>query len=245
MKSIRTIQTSISIFIFAAALAAQENVFEWQDVSCQFKGTYDSEKYDEKTLQDTRALIDFGFGLPLQTDQTVFDVAKISSLDVNELDAEYFAVKKRLEGLNPVENEYFRSLKKRHLDTLDASYRLKRVTLVAHFEPKVLEFAQYERACFVKWGQPVIEGGQSLLDAWRKLTDEQKTRNASPEGVEARYRGRFNSSARDKWALVDVLGFGWWNCVNKSIPYVESDGTPEEEFKKLFEKVDNFECDEP
>ncbi|HUF05620.1 MAG TPA: hypothetical protein VMM38_15780 [Aridibacter sp.] len=245
MKNLRTVYLYLLIIAMAPAALAQSATFEWQDSFCLYRGNFDSSKVSEVRLRDTRTLIDFGIGLPLQTGQTVFDVNDLGKLDVDALDTEYRTVRKRLETLQPVDNDYFRELKKRHLKTLDASYRLKRVTLLAHTEPITLVFANDREECFAKWARPVIEGGQSLLDTWRMLTDEQKQRNASPEGVEARYRSRYNSAQRDKWALVDVLGFGWWNCVNESIPYVDNDGAADEEFKKLFTEVETVECDEP
>ncbi|QQS42823.1 MAG: hypothetical protein IPM63_07785 [Acidobacteriota bacterium] len=244
MTKLRTLFLFLAVAATVPAVFAQSATFEWQDEFCTFRGTYDPSKISEARIRDTRELIDFGTGLPLQTDQAVFDVKDLGSLDVNKLDAEYRTVRTKLESLQPVDNPYFRDLRQRHLRTLDASYRLKRITLLAHTKPITLVFGNNHEECFSQWGRPVIEGGQSLLDAWRTLVDEQKLNNASPEGVEARYQSRYNSPERDKWALVEVLGFGWWNCVNDSIPYVEDDGTADEEFKKLFAKVES-ECDEP
>lgn len=244
MTKLRTLFLFLFVVAAASAVFAQSATFEWQDDFCTFRGTYDPSKISEARIRETRELIDFGVGLPLQTDQTVFDIKDLGTLDVEALDAEYNTVRQKLESLRPFDNAYFRDLKQRHLKTLDASYRLKRITLLAHTKPITLVFGNNHEECFSKWGRPVIEGGQSLLDAWRRLTDEQKKKNASPEGVEARYLSRFNSPQRDKWALVNVLGFGWWNCVNDSIPYVENDGAADEEFKKLFTKVES-ECDEP
>lgn len=245
MKNLRSLFLFLSFTAIAPAVLAQPATFEWQDPFCLYRGSYDSSKVSEARLRDTRTLIDFGMGLPLDTDQAVFDVSDLGKLDVDKLDAEYRTVRKKLESLKPVDNAYFRDLKERHLNTLDASYRLKRITLLAHSKPITLYYGNNHEECFSQWGRPVIEGGEALLEAWRRLTDEQKKKNASPDGVEARYRSRYDSPQRDKWALVEVLGFGWWNCVNESIPYVENDGTAEEEFKKLFTKVEDVECDEP
>lgn len=231
--------------ILAAPLTAQVKEFEWQDLSCLYRGTYDSSTLTVDQIRDTRSLIDFGMGLPLNTEKSVFDVKDIGKLDARKLDEEYAEVKKKLEDLRPVDNPFFSELKKRHLQTLEASYRLMRVTLLAHFDAAALDEAKDCEECYEKWGKAVVEGGDSLLEAWRNLVNEQKTRNASPESLEARYRARYASADRDKWALVEVLGFGWWNCVNKSIPYVDQDGSAEEAFKKLFKNVKTTECDEP
>ncbi len=238
----------LSLLVLVAASAgvsAQTREFSWSDFVCDFKGTYDPAAVTEQQLTDTRALIDFGMGLPLETEHTVWDPSEISRLDVNKLDAEYTQVREKLMGLNPVPNEYFKTLKARHLKVLERSYELKRATLLAHTDGSALEGVKDTEACFTKWGKPVMAGGDPLLTAWKVLLEEQKTRNASPEGLQTRFNQRYDSPERGKWALIEVLGFGWWNCVNSSIPYVDNDGTTEEEFAKLFVKVESLECDEP
>lgn len=246
MRKIFSLYATILLLAFSAASSAQTREFSWSDMFCDFTGTYDPDKVTEQQLKDTWSLIEFGtMGLPLQTDQTVWDPSEIGELDVAALDAEYAEVKRSIESLNPVDNAYFRSLKKRHLKTLEASYALKRATLLAHTEPSVLKKVEGQEACFTKWGAPVLAGGDTLLGAWKVLLAEQKERNGRPDMLQAKFDERYASAERDKWALVEVLSFGWWNCVNESIPYVENDGTAENEFKKLFVKVEEKDCEEP
>jgi hypothetical protein len=235
-----------ALILLPAAAGAQVKIYKWDDVLCSFKGTYNPAKISLKTIEDTKKLVDFGMGLPLQTDQTVFDPKDLPGLDVDALDAEYRDTLKMLEGLKPADTEYFRSLKNKHIATLKKSYELKRVTLLAHTDPESLrDVSSSQEVCFEKWGLPVIAGGEVLANAWKALLEEQKKVNGAPDRLEARFVERYNSPDRMKWALVEVLGFGWWNCVNRSIPYVENDGTAEDEFKKLFVKVETVECEEP
>lgn len=235
----------ILLLALSSAVLGQKAQFTWSEPMCEFTATYDQSKYPKKQIEDTRKLIDFGMGLPLQTDQSVFDIEDLGSLDVNALDEEYKEVLRMLEELTPVNNEYFRELKERHIRTLKASYRLKRITLLAHTDAKVLKEASDLEACFVKWGKAVIAGGDELTGAWKTLHAEQMERNGRPDMLQARFDQRYGSPERLKWALTEVLNFGWWNCVNESIPYVDNDGTPEEEFRKLFVSIDKEECEEP
>jgi hypothetical protein len=225
---------------------AQDHVYKWDDVLCSFQGTYDPAKVSLKTIEDTKKLVDFGMGLPLQTDQMVWDPKDLRKLDVGALDTEYTSALKMLEDLKPANTEFFRDLKRRHIETLKKSYELKRVTLLAHSTPNVLkELENSQGVCFEKWGLPVIVGGDELLNAWKGLLEEQMKVNGAPWRLKARFDERYASPQRDAWALIEILGFGWWNCVNGSIPYAENDGTAEEEFKKLFTKVESLDCDEP
>lgn len=55
------------------------------------------------------------------------------------------------------------------------------------------------------------------------------------------------SPDRLKFALVETMSFGWWNCANAAIEYAPdgfSEGI-EAEFKKFFKTTKTISCDEP
>ena len=234
------------LLLLSAAVFPQYKTFEWDDVLCRFKGTYDPAKVSLATIEETKKLIDFGMGLPLQTDKTAWSPEDTGKLDVDALDKEYAETLKMLEELKPADTEFFRDLKRKHIETLKRSYELGRVTIKAYADPTVLrDYQESQQACFTNWGLPLIAGGDALLSAWRTLHEEQLKRNGAPDMLNARFNERYASEQRDAWARVEIMNFGWWNCVNRTIPYVENDGSAEEQFKKLFVKVETLECDEP
>ena len=55
------------------------------------------------------------------------------------------------------------------------------------------------------------------------------------------------SPDRLKFALVETMSFGWWNCANEFIKYDTGDNSQarEREFRKLFIRVRDLGCDEP
>ena len=229
---------------------AQKAEFKWETPLCINSGTFEESEVSREQIEATRKLISFGMGLPLQTEHMAWKPSDIEGLSLAKLDEEYRKVLADLTALKPVDSEFFRELKRRHLITLRRSYELKRVTLKAHSDRRVLvDFKPNHSgneiaACYKKWGAPAAAGGESLLASWRVLLDEQMKINAAPDRLKARFDERYSSTDRDRWALAEVLGFGWWNCVNRTIPYVEMDGSAEREFRKLFRSVKS-ECDEP
>ncbi|MEZ5422282.1 MAG: hypothetical protein R2682_04220 [Pyrinomonadaceae bacterium] len=83
-----------------------------------------------------------------------------------------------------------------------------------------------------------------MLNAWRALTEEQAKKNADPARIRREYEAQLASSDRMKFALVEVMTFGWWNCANESIDYVQYDETQERELEKQFTNI-HRDCDEP
>jgi len=55
----------------------------------------------------------------------------------------------------------------------------------------------------------------------------------------------YDSPDKYKYARVEVMSFGFWNCANALIEREEYDGTHEEQFKKLFKRTRTIACDEP
>lgn len=235
----------IALLLLASSpLSAQQAAFEWDDMFCRFKGTYDPAKVTLRQLEDARKLIDLGTGLPLETEHSAWDPQNIERLDLEALDNEYTERKKRFESLELPAGNYFQELRNRQIAVLDRYYYLARMELRAHLQPGAIE-KESEPECFEEWGMPLNRGGEVLLTAWKELLQRQMKNNAAPARLEQQFNQRYYSAARDKWAFIEVIKFGWWNCVNDTIPYVDNDGTQEEEFRKLFESVTEIECDEP
>ena len=81
--------------------------------------------------------------------------------------------------------------------------------------------------------------------AWREVNEESRTKNADPERLKRIFESQMRSPDRMRYALLEVMTFGWSNCANELIEYVVHDETPPEEYKKLFTKVRTIKCDEP
>jgi hypothetical protein len=108
----------------------------------------------------------------------------------------------------------------------------------------LLEFRE-SGSCEKAYAEPLRTGGEPLLVAWRKVNEDSRARNADPDRLRRIFDEQNASPDRLKFARVEVMMFGWWNCANALIPYVEQDGTPEREFRKLFVRVRTIRCDEP
>ncbi len=101
------------------------------------------------------------------------------------------------------------------------------------------------QTCKVKFASPLIAGGHQLIDAWRKLNIEQRKNNGDPARVKREFETQLASADAQTYALVDVMMFGWWNCMNADISRIDYDGTQEREFKKLFIRTKKVSCSEP
>jgi hypothetical protein len=215
--------------------------FTWNTELCAVKGTYDPQKYSLERIENTYKL--WTDDWTLETQAVASTPEEVSRLSVEKLTAEYDAVQADLVKLTPVSGAYWQSVKTQKLSALDAEFKFKKVAIMAYSAPEVLlQGASPE--CKVYTEALVHADTALMLHTWARLVDEQKARNGLPEQLAADYERKLNSSDKLKYAQIELMAFGWWNCVNKRIPYVVRDEQMEKAFNKLFVRTES-QCDEP
>ena len=244
------VRNLIALFIVPALLLlvttgfGQQKTFKWADELCRYQGTYNSKKYTAKQLANTAKLFDHG-SFSFQPTATVFTPVDLGRFDLAAVDAEYQKVTAELTELEIVNTPFWQELRKQKLAEIKQVYELSRLTILGHTDPKVLNQLEGSQSCKTKYAAPLIAGGDSLLKAWKTLNEESRKQNGNPNEVKRKFESEMASKDRLKFALVEVMTFGWWNCANNSIKYVNYDGTQEREFRKLFVRVKKIECEEP
>jgi hypothetical protein len=238
---------SIAILILCSALmlSAQTKKFRWTTDLCEFEGTYDAKKYTEAQLRNTQELLASVGSIPLSTEITAWNYDDIKKFSVEELDREYKQKSEKLKNLDIVKSEYWETMRQNKLKETEQSYKLSRLTIQAYTNPAILKQNNSAPACVKKYAGPLINGGNDLLKVWRQVNEESRKRNGDPERVRKIFDQEYDSPDKLKYALVEVMSFGWWNCANETIEYVVSDGEQHEKFNQLFKNVKTIYCDEP
>lgn len=235
------------MFLLVSALHAQTKVFKWNDETCEYEGAYDSKKYSLNQIRNTQRLLSYD-GFRLSTaNATVWKHDEIAKLDTAAVDAEYKEIIDELEHLEYVSTAYTDSVRNAKLKEARELYRLVRTTMAAYTDPAVLRGYAGAESCRIAYGEPIIAGGDKLIAAWRKVNLDSQSRNGDPQRLQKRWEQENASPDRLKFALVETMSFGWWNCANELIPRSDvgtSDRTARE-FKKLFIRVKTLQCDEP
>ncbi|MCB2410804.1 hypothetical protein [Hymenobacter lucidus] len=214
--------------------------FRWESEMCSFTGRYDTRKYTAQQLADTHELL---MGGVLTTNETVFKPEDIAKLSLDTLEAEYTKVRARLLALELVPEARWQKLKRRKLQSLDNQYRAKKLTMQAYANPAVLLSAPYPASCKF-YIRGLATGNDSLIrQTWQQLVREQQRNNSVPESLQRRFEQEAAEPNWRQYAQVELLGFGWWNCVNETIDYVEPTERLRGRYAQLFTTVKS-ECEE-
>ena len=236
----------ILISLSCAAASAQIRTLRWNTEFCEFSGTYNSKKHTAVQLQNTLKLLLPG-EFALNFGATVWRYEDIGALNPAELDRQYAEVTDKLKSLKIVKSPYWEAVRQNKLREIEQVYRLSWVTIRAYAKPAVLRDYNEAETCRAAFAEPLIAGGDLLLRSWRKVNEESRARNADPDRLRRIFDQQNASADRLKFARVEVMSFGWWNCANNFIEYEDGMAgvSHEREFKKLFIRVRTIQCDEP
>jgi hypothetical protein len=237
----------ISFALLAAlahSMSGQVKTFRWADETCSYVGTYEVTKLTPAQLTATLKLSRPG-SYNLETNTTVWKWADVARLDVATLDREYNEKHADLVSLPIAPPPYWREFRARKLRELEQVYRLNRATMLGYRERKALLVYADAPACTTRFASPLIEGGEPLLTTWRTLNEEERKKNLDPARLRRIFEQQFKSPDKLQYAVLEVMAFGWSNCANALIDYIEYDGTPDSEFQKLFTSVKKLRCQAP
>jgi hypothetical protein len=230
--------------LYQVTAYAQNRQFRWTTELCEFEGTYNAKKHSEAQLNNTVRLFTVGsFELP--TEATIWKYEDIKKLNVAALDKEYAVKSNELKKLDIVKLPYWERFKERKLKELKQVYELSRLTMLGYNEPAKLKEATFADTCVVKYAVTLINGGDELLAIWRTVNEDTRRNNGDPQRIKKIFEAEYDSPDRLKFARVEVMLFGFWNCANEFIERETYDGSHEEEFKKIFKQTRTIACDEP
>jgi len=231
------------MLLSALTVSAQMKTMGWDSEMCRYMGTFDSKKYTAQQLRNTQGLTVPGtYGIT--SEATAFSPADIDKLSVARLTKEYLNKRAQLNALDIVRTPYWESLRQKKLAEIKQVYELSLVSIKAYRTPTSLNELGWADTCKTRFARPLIAGGDDLLRAWLAVNLDSRSKNSDPERLRRIFDQQNASPDRFAYARVEVMTFGWWNCANEFINYVDYDGTAEREFKKLFVRV-REQCDEP
>jgi hypothetical protein len=217
--------------------------YKWSTELCFKTGQYDPKKYTKDQLNNTYDIWMTFSGAALSTPVFIKTKEDISRFDLEKLKGEYLE-KKELYNRPIVNSPYWKKIKAGRLQELEDEYQLAKISMEAYTNPKVLLDDKFSTNCTEYVQALTAKDTVSLLSAWSKLVEQQKTKNSSPERLTQNYLNQYNSKDRLFYARRELMTFGWWNCANDKTYRLNNDDTMEREFDKLFIKIKK-DCMEP
>lgn len=214
--------------------------YTWETESCTFSGRYNPRLYSKEQLDNVRQLL-YGSAMVF-TGASVHRPEDIAKLSLDTLNAEYARAITRYRNMRVVPRPMWLKLKKQAIREIEDDYQAHKLYVQAFANPAILlavapdDCQQYVRGL-------ATQDDSLTMRNWRDFVDEQKRRNGSSEPYTARYNQEGITPELLLYAKIDLLTYGWWNCVNNSIRRVQPTDDLHQQFTRLFANVTS-ECDD-
>lgn len=251
----KAITIAAIIVSMAVTTFAQAQTYKWEDDYCSYKGDFDSKKYNTTQIKNSFFVLEGLTRLNLDSFFSPMDIEALDKLSMKDMDAltkEYKQVKRDIERLDVVPEA--KGYKQELLKSIDGEYKQNKLTILGYLNPSealkqsppmcktyIEPFLQNETAVQNRWKQFVEEKIQEQAD----ITDDggQYYRNLATE----RYQ-REKASNPAKYAKIDLVTFGFSNCVNEQVYHADSEkvfSNQQKLNKTLFGKSLAMACEEP
>lgn len=219
-----------------SSVFSQTDIFVWEDGPTKFTSSFDTKSQSKDNLD---RIYDYLIQRPANLFEAgnIWTINQMDSSFLAPLDSIYIHNKTVLNQIQLPEGAFWKELKAKRIVEMEQYYLAKRTEILSYTNPTVLLNKEYSNC--LNYAQALNGTDQELLTIWKLLHEEQKKTNSTPEVLEARYLSELSSENSLLYAKFNVTQFGWWNCVNAQIHYLDEGHEQRiKEFKKLFIKTE-------
>lgn len=218
-------------------------VFTWYEELCEYTGKYDPAIVTENQLKNSYELGFFSSRFSIQTKTTAYtQIKEIDELNVDSLISECTRKLSDLKNLEVLPSKYWQDLKEQKILELTKEFELHKLSMLSYKYPDTLRSTENPSEC-EKYIDALVQGGDTLLKVWSELQIELSEKYGNNESANKRFKENYDSPDRLIYARMDVLNYGWWNCVIQTIPRTKNENF-HNEFIKYFIDI-HEECDDP
>ncbi len=238
---------SISNNIITKKDSVSLSIYKFSTELCLNKGHYATSKYSKEQLDGTYKIWYQLSGTLLST-ESVFSLKDLEEVRINKdrilkkLNDDYSLRKEEINNLKVVDTEYWNNAKKTLLKELDAEFEFHKTEISAFSDPSILINNKLSKDCN-NFAWALNTDQENMISEWKKLREKMSKNNANPERIMNEFHERLNSDRMKDYATIDLITFGWGNCVNKNLTRLIHDKKMNDEFNALFVKIDR-DCDE-
>ena len=241
--------------LMALTTSTQAEVYQWQDDLCDMKGEFNNTKYSAKQIENSHFMLNNltsaqlnSFSSPIHPS----DLNRVSTTDTTNLSKEYESRKRKVQKLEvvPEAQPYKREL----LKSIEGEYVHDKLTILAYLDP--IQAMRLSPPMCKQYLAPFFKNEAAVQNKWREFVEEQiqeqtlfsndggkYSRNLTTE----RYQSQ-KASDPENYAKVNLLTYGFSNCVNDQIYHADSEKVFKDSQKlneTLFGKSLKMVCEEP
>lgn len=218
----------------SSTLKAQELTFEWYEGSCLFNAVIDSSKTNYQQVQNVHyTLIQAS---DMSQPYLAYQPKDTAYLKVKNIQFECNNFLKELNQMEYPKGDYWTNIKKMRLANLKEQCLLREKAVIALNQPNALKGTPYCKECST-YVTALDKGGKTLLNLWKEIHDKEVADALDPNPINKSFEQHWNSPDQELWARIEVLRYGWWNCILENQKMWFNESRYNLEFKKLMTSI--------
>ena len=227
----------------AVVNSAQAEVYKWQDELCDIQGNFDHKKYSATQIKNSHFVLEGLTSANLNSffpPMNIEDLDKVSNKDLERLTKEYKQVKNNVERLDVVPEA--KAYKQQLLQSIEGEYKKDRLNILAYVDP-IQAMKQSPLMC-KQYLEPFFKDESAVQNKWQQMVEKRALSNSY---AMSRYQEE-KASNPAKYAKIDLITFGFGNCVNNQRYHAGSEvvlRNQQKLNKTLFGKSLTMVCEEP
>lgn len=229
---------SIGCLLSISSLTHSQEVFEWYEGYCLSRAQINPEKATYMQVQNAHyTLVQAS---ELSQPFLAYQPKDTAYLKVKSIRFECSNFLSELEGMEYPKGEYWANLKKGRLENIREQCLLREKAVIALNEPKALKGSPYCKECS-KYITALEKGGKTLLSVWKEIHEKEVAGALDPDVINKAFEQHWNAPNQEFWARIEVLRYGWWNCILENEKVWFNQDLYNREFKKLMTSI-QLEC---
>lgn len=225
---------SLTLLFTLASTAKAQEVFEWYEGTCLFTAIIDSSKATNQQVQNAHyTLIQAS---ELSQPFLAYQPKDTTQLKIKNIRFECDNFQKELEQMEYPKGQYWANIKKAKAADLKEQCLLREKAVIALTDPKALKGTPYSKECS-RYVTALEKGGKTLLNLWKEIHDKEVAEALDPAPIIRAFEKNWNSPDQELWARIEVLRYGWWNCVLQNQKAWFNETLYHAEFRKLMSQI--------
>lgn len=217
----------------SAPLTAQILTFEWYEGSCLFNAVIDTSKTNYQQVQNVYyTLIQAS---DMSQPYLAYQPKDTAYLKVKNIQFECGNFVKEIDQMEYPKGDYWTNMKKMRLANIKEQCLLREKAVIALNHPNALKGTPYCKECS-RFISALDKGGKTLLNLWKEMHDKEIAEALDPNPINKSFEQHWNSPDQELWARIEVLRYGWWNCILEN-QKMFNESQYNLEFKKLMTSI--------
>lgn len=206
----------------------------WYEGSCLKTGQIDTTKYTYTEAQNIYYF--FVDAAEMQQPFLMDELKDTSKINLKNIQEECKQYLQSYHALQLPASSIWEKYRKEKIESIKRGCYLKEIAVISIETPKKFKPKGTSKVC-LKYSNTIRKGGKKLLESWKEIHRSELINALDSVAIEKDFQRKWQHVDKLKFARLEVLKYGWWNCIRNEDQSTLNQIEIKKEFEKLFTSI--------